>query len=104
MIRKIYPYYWLMVILFIVLIVWNSSAIGSFMNHSQESSVESIKKSLMKASIQCYALEGSYPENLEYLSDNYGIQLDEEKYFYYYEIFASNTSPIIDVIPRGRDL
>lgn len=104
MIRKVHPYYWLMVFLFIVLLVWNSGAIGSFMNRSQANSIEAIKKSLMKACIQCYALEGSYPESLKYLSDNYGIQLDEEKYFYYYEIFASNMSPIIDVILRGRDL
>ena len=28
--------------------------------------------------MQCYALEGAYPPNLEYLEDNYGLILDEQ--------------------------
>lgn len=102
MIRKVTPYHGVMIILFVIIMAWNIGSLGSFMGKSQEKSAESIKKSLMKACIQCYALEGSYPESLEYLSDHYGVQLDKEKFFYHYEIFASNMSPTINVIPRGR--
>lgn len=101
MIRKIRPYHGMM-ILFVIIMTWSISAFTSFMGKSQEKSADSIRKSLLKACIQCYALEGSYPESLKYLSEHYGVQLDEEKYFYYYEIVASNLSPTINVIPRGR--
>jgi len=55
---------------------------------------------LTKAAIQCYALEGSYPADLYYLRDHYGIILNETKYFYFYETQGSNILPKIMVIKR----
>ena len=53
-----------------------------------------------KAMVQCYALEGSYPPNLEYLADNYGLMLYNERFIYYFEPIASNIKPVVQVIPR----
>ncbi|HBQ65058.1 MAG TPA: hypothetical protein DD727_09125 [Clostridiales bacterium] len=55
---------------------------------------------LRKAAIQCYALEGAYPPDLVYLSRHYGIVLDTDKYFYYYEAFSSNIMPQIRVYEK----
>jgi len=59
-----------------------------------------IEKVIMKAAVQCYALEGSYPPDVKYLRDNYGIIVDENQYFYFYETNGANIAPNIKVIKR----
>lgn len=34
---------------------------------------ESLHDSILRSAVQCYALEGFYPESLDYLEENYGI-------------------------------
>ncbi|WP_304508220.1 hypothetical protein [Anaerotignum sp.] len=58
------------------------------------------KESIMNGAIRCYALEGVYPPSYEYLKENYGIQIDEEKYAIFYDIFASNMMPDVTVIEK----
>lgn len=66
-------------------------------NTDQSAAIESV---LLQAAVQCYALEGSYPPDLYYLRDNYGVILDELKYFYFYETQGSNILPKLVVIKR----
>jgi hypothetical protein len=61
--------------------------------------LEAIERSVM----QCYALEGAYPPDLEYLEQYYGLILDEQRYVYQYEIVASNIHPIIGVQFPGEN-
>lgn len=61
--------------------------------------VDTEKSTIERYAIQCYASEGSYPPSLEYLEANYGLQLNRDRYLYYYEIFAANVIPDIRVIP-----
>ena len=51
--------------------------------------------SIRRAVVSCYAIEGRYPENYDYLVKNYGLIVDEDKYIVHYEIFASNIMPEI---------
>jgi hypothetical protein len=57
-----------------------------------------LEEAMLRAAIHCYAIEGSYPESLAYITENYGIHIDRRKYFVSYEIFASNILPDITVI------
>ena len=41
-----------------------------------------------------------YPPDYEYLKDNYGIRVDEEKYAVFYSVFASNMMPDVTVIEK----
>lgn len=59
-----------------------------------------LEETVMKYAIQCYASEGSYPPNLEYLSEHYGLILDYDHYIYDYEIFASNIMPNITILDK----
>lgn len=59
-----------------------------------------LEETVMKYAIQCYASEGSYPPDLEYLSEHYGLILDYENYIYDYEIFASNIMPNITILDK----
>ncbi|MCK5128454.1 MAG: hypothetical protein KAQ68_01270 [Clostridiales bacterium] len=61
---------------------------------------QTIETSVEKALIHCYAIEGAYPPTIEYLTDNYGIILQEERYFYYYEFIGSNIRPIVRVVEK----
>ncbi len=59
---------------------------------------EQLEGVIRKYAVACYAQEGSYPADLAYLSENYGLILDTEHYVYFYEIFASNVMPDIQVV------
>ena len=48
----------------------------------------------------CYALEGSYPESLDYLQNHYGIRWDEERFLVDFEPVGSNLPPDVTVIAR----
>lgn len=56
--------------------------------------------SLRRAVMSCYAIEGRYPESIEYLTENYGMYLDTDAYFVRYSVFASNIMPDITVIEK----
>lgn len=77
-----------------------ASVIAGVGNVSQKSSDEELKMaqdSIRRAVVSCYAIEGRYPDTYEYLKENYGLTVDEDKYIVHYEIFASNIMPEITV-------
>lgn len=73
-----------------------------FWNNSKQERIEVAEKAIKRAALQCYALEGSYPADLNYLVENYGILLNEDQFFYKYEIFASNIMPEVIVLEKPR--
>jgi len=87
----------IIIFIFSLILIFSVDSIDNNYNKAQ---VINIEKSIKKAAIQCYALEGSYPPNIEYMKENYGIIINDKKYIYHYEIFASNIMPIIHVIPK----
>jgi uncharacterized protein (DUF4213/DUF364 family) len=56
-----------------------------------------LDKSIRRAVVECYAIEGRYPDSVAYLQEHYGIIVDETKYVVHYEVFASNILPYIHV-------
>ena len=65
---------------------------------SDETQKQRIEQAVRFAAVQCYALEGAYPSDLEYLMDNYGIRYNETNYKVVYEAFGGNLPPNITVI------
>lgn len=57
-----------------------------------------LDESVRRAVAKCYAIEGNYPESVEYIEQYYGVHVDRTKYVVHYEIFASNIMPDILVI------
>ena len=55
------------------------------------------EQSIKKAAIQCYANEGMYPADIEYLTDKYYVTIDYDRYNVIYDCFASNIMPTIQV-------
>ncbi|MBN1624612.1 MAG: hypothetical protein JXN10_09040 [Clostridia bacterium] len=61
---------------------------------------ESIETTIKEYAVRCYATEGSYPPSIEYLAQNYGLIIDEENYVYYFDAFAANYMPDIEVYSK----
>ncbi len=62
-----------------------------------------VRDAVRNAALTCYAVEGAYPEDLQYLRDHYGLAYDESRYMVTYDAFASNLLPDIYVVEvRGR--
>lgn len=70
----------------------NNAEIGA---HEEKYNI--LKDALIRSVVQCYAIEGFYPPNIEYLENNYGLVVDHNKYVISYNIFASNIMPEFDV-------
>ena len=72
------------------------------LSETQESSksegLRVLKESITRATVKCYAIEGSYPDTVAYIEDRYGIHIDRTRYAVFYEIIASNLFPEITVI------
>lgn len=60
----------------------------------------SLKNSIIQSANQCYAIEGSYPYNLEYLENNYGLSVNHDDYSITYEVFADNVAPNVVVVEK----
>ena len=96
-IRKIAPL--LITALVIAGIVW-----GAAMTQEQaaDQSLRLTEESIRRAAVQCYALEGIYPVNIQYLMDHYGIRPDTSRFIIHYRYIADNLLPEIAVIPIAR--
>ncbi len=59
-----------------------------------------LETALRRAAVACYATEGVYPPDTDWLQAHYGIQIDHSRYVVHYEIFAENLMPDITVLER----
>ena len=51
---------------------------------------------------ECYALEGAYPPDIDYLTAHYGLTYDADTYFIDYQYIGSNLRPDVTIIKRNR--
>ena len=71
------------------------------LNHGKsEEGKAQLEQALKRCAVTCYATEGIYPPDIEYMKEHYGIQIDEERYLVRYEIFAENLMPDITVVEK----
>lgn len=67
---------------------------------SQQEQLESLKNSVIKSAVHCYAVEGAYPESLSDLEERYGLSYNSEEFFIDYRCVASNLMPEITVLKK----
>lgn len=60
-----------------------------------------IEETIQRALNLCYAQEGFYPADLDYLIDNYGILIDGKRYNVYYKTIGANIRPDVSVYKKG---
>ena len=86
-----------LLIFFAGLFIWAKNAA----EESQADQTEAIRDSIRRRALQCYVIEGAYPESLDYLVDNYGLAVNREDYRIIYKAYAENMPPDIRVIYTG---
>lgn len=64
----------------------------------QSEGKQQLEDAVRRAAVACYAAEGIYPPDLEYLEEHYGIQVDRDRYTVMYDVFASNLMPDVTVL------
>lgn len=88
------------VCLVMAVLLWNSS--NRIFTETQKRQEESTKNAVIKGAVQCYSIEGRYPESLSYLEKHYGVTYDKDKFIVSYEIMGSNRMPQVTVIRRNE--
>lgn len=51
-----------------------------FSDRSLNEQEQDLIRALRQSAVQCYAVEGFYPESPEYLEESYGIQYDHDRF------------------------
>ena len=65
---------------------------------------EIVRNAVKNAALTCYAVEGAYPDSVEYLREHYRLAYDEDRYLITYDAFASNMIPDIWVTEMGAGI
>lgn len=84
--------------IFAAFLIFFLIGVHSVSSVTTQESVDILEDAVIRATVQCYAIEGMYPPDIEYLEDNYGLTFDRERFIIHYEVFAGNILPDITVI------
>ena len=90
----------LVVCILLVYVVSAFMSLDRFFEATSGERLAAVEDAIRKAAVQCYALEGSYPPDIGYLEEHYGIQLNISRYDYFYDTFGSNIMPQIKVYAK----
>ena len=85
-----------LIIIFCVLVM-------SITNKGNDREIDLVRTAVKNAALTCYSVEGVYPDDIEYLRENYGLAYNDERYVVFYDAFASNLMPSISVVEKGDD-
>ncbi len=78
--------------------IWNGITVTSVSTRAQEK--KSLEEAVRRDMVTCYALEGAYPESLDYLKEHYGLTYQEDRYIVNYEVLGSNLMPDVTVMEK----
>jgi len=59
--------------------------------------VRMLEETIMRVVVHSYAVNGRFPESLEYIVENYDIFIDTTRFLVHYEVFAANILPDIRI-------
>lgn len=88
----------------LVLVIWMilfTQMAETVSRSSTQDQRTALRQALNHAITDCYALEGMYPPDLDYMKDHYGLTYDEDLFFVDYKPVASNIRPDFFIITRA---
>ncbi|MBO5165899.1 MAG: hypothetical protein J6B90_04775 [Lachnospiraceae bacterium] len=85
---------------FLVLFVIFYNSLQSVSETNIAKQQESLELALTRSITQCYAVEGAYPPDLEYIKEHYGLTYNEELFFVDYQPVGSNIMPDVTILTR----
>lgn len=87
---------------FVVVTVMLVYGINSISTKTRAEEKRNLENALQRGITQCYAVEGTYPESLDYLKEHYGITYDEDVFFVDYKASGANILPDVTIIEKGE--
>lgn len=84
----------------VAVLVFFSTALNGIDSGRDAENQKQLEQALRRGCVACYAAEGIYPPDVDYLKEHYGVQVDESQYFVSYTVFADNLMPDIIVLEQ----
>ena len=84
--------------LIILVLVVFFTGISNLHGDSGAEEKRQLEESIRRVAAACYAAEGIYPPDVAYMKEHYGLQIDEDRYYVDYQVFASNLMPDFTVL------
>lgn len=97
------PKFLFSVCVFLLIFFLFVQGLSSLTESTRRRQKESLENALIRTITSCYALEGSYPESLDYLKAHYGLTYNENLFFVDYRVSGSNIMPDVTVLERKAD-
>lgn len=91
------------VLLFIVLLIFFLYMVTGISDDAIERQEASLSSALNRAIVSCYCVEGTYPPNLNYIEEHYGLLYDSDVFFVDYRPIGSNIYPEVAIIRKGGE-
>lgn len=91
----------LLPLLLILVLLFFFTALNNLENSRDSKGREQLELSLRRSVAACYAAEGIYPPDVEYMEERYGLQIDKERFKVFYLPVADNLMPDITVLEIG---
>ncbi|MBQ3843273.1 MAG: hypothetical protein II820_11370 [Ruminiclostridium sp.] len=85
------------VLVFGALLLWLLLGLSRADSISAEQRLKAVKQSVTNGIVLCYSIEGCYPDSLEYIKDNYGVDYDDAKYLVHYRYVSGDIPPTVMV-------
>lgn len=92
--------YLFQILSFFIILIVICFGLYSTAKSTQDNQKKSLEQALHRGIVECYAIEGRYPESLNYLIEEYHIIYNTNDFNIDYEIIASNIMPNITVIEK----
>ena len=89
------------ILIFVALILAFVLLVNNITSKNNGRELQIVRDAVKNAALTCYAVEGMYPDDLEYLREHYNLSYNEERYHVFYDPLASNLMPAIKVSERG---
>lgn len=86
------------VVLFLGIVAYFFTALNNMSEGIDFQQEEALHNAIDNAVVSCYAVEGSYPENIGYLEEHYGLTYDHDKFYVEYSSFGTNVRPAVNVV------
>ena len=100
--RNIFKSIHFSILFFVVLIIYFVFAINGISEDTVDRQQSSLELALNRGIVSCYSVEGTYPPNLDYLVNHYGLLYDKDTFFVDYQAIGSNIYPDVTIIRKKR--
>jgi len=81
----------------IIIVVFVMIGLRQTEESNRAEGIRLLEEALRRTVIHSYAVDGFFPESLEYIENHFGVYIDHTRFVVHYEVFASNIQPTIRV-------